>query len=38
MTLYDYIVAVCAILGGAGIMLAVVLLGFVLVLVWKEFL
>lgn len=38
MTLYDYIVVVFAILGGAGVMLATVLLGFVLVLAWKEFL
>lgn len=38
MTLYDYIVVVCAIIGGTGVMLALVLLGFVLVLAWKEFL
>lgn len=38
MSLYDYIVVVFAILGGAGVTMATVLLGFVLVLAWKEFL
>ena len=38
MSLYDYIIVVFAILGGVGVMLATVLLGFVLVLAWKEFL
>lgn len=38
MSLYDYIVTACAILGGAGVAMAAVLLGFVLILAWKEFL
>lgn len=36
MSLYDYIVVVCAVIGGAGVCMALVLLTIVFTIAWKE--